>query len=377
LTAEALPLLRRRRLPGGLSWLDVAFLAAAGALLSLGYGSPGVRTFALLYTSLVLEALPFLLLGALVGGVVEVFVSRERMAALLPRRRWLAVAIAAGLGVVFPVCECAVVPVVRRMTRKGLPVAAAVAYLLGGPIANPIVAASTAVAYRFDWRIAALRAGLGYVIALTIGLLVGRLLGDEALLDGGSSEESGECSCDHHPHPHHHNHEHERTGADTGSTPGSVEGAVPPPRSAWSRFGGRVAEALHHTSDELADVGRYFVMGAFIAALAQTFLDRGLLLAVAGRPSLAILAMMALAVALNLCSEADAFVAASFQGMVPFSAQLAFLLLGPILDLKLLLMYQTVFRRRAIAFLAAASVGLVLLVAAAVQLAGVPLGAAR
>lgn len=344
---------RRWALPGGLSPLDVVFVVGAGTLLSAGYGTPGVRTFALLYASIVLEALPFLLLGALAGGAVEVFVSRERLASLLPRRRWLAVPIAAGLGMILPVCECAVVPVVRRMARKGLPVSAAVAYLLGGPIANPIVAASTAVAYRLDWRVAALRVLAGYAIAVTAGLLVGRAFRRRpALADGVLAD--GPWRGSGHPHPHGPGHE---------GAPGA-EGA-PAPRG-WARL----VAMVHHAADELVDVGRLFVMGAFVAALAQAFLDRNLLLAVTDRPLLAILAMMMLAVALNLCSEADAFVAASFQGLVPFSAQAAFLLLGPILDLKLLLMYQTLFRRRTTAFLAATAVLLVLLAAGGVHLTG-------
>jgi uncharacterized membrane protein YraQ (UPF0718 family) len=342
----------RRALPGGLSPLDVLFVVGAGALLAVGHGAPGVRTFALLYTSIVLEALPFLLLGALAGGAVEVFVSRERLASILPRRRWLAVPVAAGLGMILPVCECAVVPVVRRMARKGLPVSAAVAYLLGGPIANPIVAASTAVAYRLDWRVAALRVAGGYAIAVIAGALVGRVFRRRPALAEGVLAEGLAHGC---PHAHH--------AADACSATAPASGAPP---GGW----GRLVAVVHHAADELLDVGRLFMMGAFVAALAQAYLDRSLLLTVVDHPLLAILAMMLLAVALNLCSEADAFVAASFQGLVPFSAQAAFLLLGPILDLKLLLMYQTLFRRRATAFLAATAFVLVLLAAGAVHLAG-------
>lgn len=105
--------------------------------------NPGVQAFALVFVSIVLEALPFMLIGSCVGGLIEVFVNRDKLTALLPRSPWAVTCMAAALGLVFPVCECAVVPVVRRLARKGLPLSAAVAYLLGGPIVNPIVGAST------------------------------------------------------------------------------------------------------------------------------------------------------------------------------------------------------------------------------------------
>ena len=99
-------------------------------------------------------------------------------------------------------------------------------------------------------------------------------------------------------------------------------------------------------------MGHYLVIGAFIAALAQTYIDRSSFLSLTAAPVLSVVLMMALAILLNLCSEADAFIAASFRGLMPIPAQMAFLLTGPMFDLKLLLMYQSVFKRRAIVVLA-------------------------
>ena len=336
--------------------VEVLFLVLALATLAFGQRAPAVRTLSLLFSSIILEALPFMLLGALVGGLVETFVSRERMTSLLPRREWLAVLVAAGLGMVFPVCECAVVPVVRRLARKGLPVPAVVAYLLGAPIANPIVAASTAVAYRFDWLVVGSRFVVGYGIAVTIGFLTGRLFRERAVfveaLQVAQPHEPCGCSgdrghgCDHaQPDAEEHGH-----GA--------------------RRFVGRLGESLRHAADDFIGVGHYFVIGAFVAALAQTFIDRNVFLRVTHQPVTAILLMMVLAVAINLCSEADAFVASSFRGLMPTSAQMAFLLLGPILDLKLLLMYQTLFRRRVIVTLAGIMVVVVLVAALGLHFSG-------
>ena len=113
-----------------------------------------------------------MLLGTLIGGFIEVFIPREKIARWLPERRWWAVFLGAGMGLVFPVCECAIVPVVRRLIHKGVPLSAAIAFLLGGPIVNPLVAASTAVAYFGNWSIAARRMIFGYLIAAAVGLLM-------------------------------------------------------------------------------------------------------------------------------------------------------------------------------------------------------------
>lgn len=310
----------------------MVFLAAP----IIGAGSAFVRTFALVFLSIVLEALPFMLIGSCVGGLIEVFVSRERLTACLPRRAWAAAYVAAGLGTVLPVCECAVVPVVRRLTCKGLPLSAAVAYLLGGPIVNPIVGASTLLAYKFDWTIVAARLGAGYTIAVGVGLLMGRFFRNRpALLEEGQAHphtgrgghadhgEHPHCACDH----------------DCGAH--------------GRRLSPRLIAALQHASDDFFAVAHYLIIGAAIAALAQTGIERRLVLDLAALPLAPSLAMMLLAILLNLCSEADAFIAASFRGLMPMPAQLAFMLIGPMFDLKLLLMYRSVFARRAILALSA------------------------
>lgn len=282
------------------------------------------------FLSIVLEALPFMLIGALVGGAIEVFVSRQRLSSMLAGRPARAVLVAGTLGLIFPVCECAVVPVVRRLLRKGVPAAAAVAYLLAGPIVNPIVAASTIVAYRsaggggVEWRIVLARLAIGYVVAVGIGLLMGALFrGTSALTDDphdGEHEHGPGCGCGH-EHAH----------------------AVALPA--------RLAAMLRHAANDFLEIGRFLVLGSLIAGVLRGLVSQEAFLAIAARPAVAIPAMMAFAFVLTLCSEADAFVAASFRGLVPAEAQVAFLTLGPILDVKLLLMYTRLFRGRAMGVL--------------------------
>lgn len=320
--------------------LELSFLLVALAFLICAPGQQSSKTLALIFTSIILEAFPFMLFGTMVGGLVEIFVSRERMTALLPKKYpWLAVFIAAGMGMIFPVCECAVVPVVRRLARKGLPTGAAVAYLIGGPIVNPIVTASTALAYKFDMRVVLLRLCLGYLIAVFVGLCLSKLFGSDRALRADLLH-TGQDSRELVGFPVLHNNKNKDVHCDCGHHHDTVT------------LRGKFISAFRHAADDFLAVGHFLVIGAFIAALAQTYINRNFFLGFADYFALPSMLMMALAIMLNLCSEADAFIAASFRGLMPLPAQLAFLLTGPMFDLKLLLMYQTLFRKRAIAVLA-------------------------
>ncbi len=323
-------------------WGQISFVLIASGVLIFLYRHPGVQTLSITFVSIVLEALPFMLIGTLIGGVIEVFVSKETVARLLPQRRLITFFMAAGLGIVFPVCECAIVPVVRRLLRKGLPLGAAIAFLLGGPIVNPIVAASTAVAYSFRWSVVIDRMLFGYLIAVTAGLVLDLAFTrkDALLLEiDPDTHHEGNCCSDDFACTHNH----------TQTAPMSVAA--------------RVGHALRHAQDDFIDVTRFLIIGAFIAGILQTLIARQAVATVIGNPIASVLMMMALAFLLNLCSEADAFVAASFRSTsMPVSAQLAFMVLGPMLDIKLLLMYTRVFRKRFIIALAGVTSLLVFLV---------------
>ncbi len=335
---------RRATWPGAGTAAEGVFVVCALAALLLWRKDSLFRTLSVTFSAIVLEALPFMLLGSLAGGLVEVFVSRERMTKLIPVGK-RGVFCAAGLGLVFPICECAVVPVVRRLIGKGVSPAAALAYLLSGPIANPIVFLSTGTAYSFQWSTALIRVACGYGLGVSISLLLQWLFQEKfakIMLRENTLEEEGAASCgcgsDHGPH-------------------GSVHGTDPKAQKS------PVWDALAHGADDFLDAGRFLVMGAFAAALIHTVLPRGLLAGLTGSPVLSIVSAMAMAVGLNLCSEADAFVAASMRYVWPFAAQMAFMLLGPMLDIKLLFMYRGLFRGRFVAVLATIVAVFVFLVA--------------
>ena len=282
-------------------------LLAVGILLRVLETSEiaGLQNFFLVFGSLLIEAVPFVLLGALVSAAIEVFVPArvfERLTGL-PRPLQLPVAGLAGLA--FPVCECGSVPVARRLAAKGLSPAAAVTFMLSAPVLNPVVIVSTFVAYQGRdtlWAMVLGRAGLGLLAAMAVGWVVSTKRPDELLRPRPDDE---------------HLHEHET-------------------RKAKAFFG--------HLAGDFVFMGRFLVIGAIVAALLQTFVPQSIIGTVAETPVLALIAMMALAFVLSLCSESDAFVAASFVqfGVGP---QLAFLVFGPMVDTKLGILYSATFSR--------------------------------
>jgi uncharacterized membrane protein YraQ (UPF0718 family) len=207
--------------------------------------------------------------------------------------------------------------------NKGVPLGAAIAFLLGGPVVNPVVAASTAVAYFFDWSIVVNRIGFGYFIAVAAGFLMDTFFTKTQAFRSDAIENRG---LDVQPE----------------TTDSGAKTSLPK----------RIGEAVNHAANDFFDIGRFLVIGAFLAASIQALAPRYLFSSIASTPASSISIMMGMAIVLNLCSEADAFVAASLQWtLVPISAQLAFMVLGPMLDIKLLLMYGRLFRIRAIIIL--------------------------
>jgi uncharacterized membrane protein YraQ (UPF0718 family) len=304
-------------------WL--VFLAVLAAhRLQLGNVAQ-VTTFGIIMASIVIEALPFILLGALVSAAMEVFVpdSIFRRIAGLPRRIQTPGATLAGF--TFPVCECGSVPIGRRLIARGIHPSAALGFMFAAPVLNPIVLISTWVAYGGGSRggeMVAGRAVLGFIVALAAGLFITRRHSRLLRAAPARQEPLGE-------------HDHR-------------DDDVP-----------RRVAFLGHMTGDLLFMGRYLVLGAAVSALIQTFLPQELLSGLAGVAILATLAMMALAFILSLCSEADAFVATSFTAF-PLSAQLGFLVLGPVLDTKLAAIYSATFTRPFISRLVLVAVPLIL-----------------
>jgi hypothetical protein len=276
----------------------------------VGRGQEGVTIF----LGVLIEAIPFLLLGVLVSQGLALALKGDRVLKWLPRGRFASLAALAGLGALFPVCECGNVPVARRLAARGVPAAGAMVFLLAAPALNPVVALSTFAAFRQQPVIVVYRLGLTFAVALGVGLLLSL-----------------------HPRP-----------ADLLRRPApgaghQVEGPVP---TSWVGRAGRFARGV---LGEFAEMGAVLVVGAGLAALTQMFVPRGLLLQVGQGPVLSVVAMMGLAALLSVCSTVDAFVALAYAGTFTDGSLVAFLVFGPMIDIKAVLLMLTAFNWKAVA----------------------------
>ena len=303
------------------------------------------QDFALAFLSILFEGAPFILLGTLISGFIDIYLPAGTMDRFLPKNRNLAVLVSGLLGAVFPVCECAVVPVIRRLVGKGLPLGCALSYMLAAPIVNPITALSTWKAFQgqASWAMTGGRMLLGYLIAVGVGLIVSRIamrrvlrksLADSIENKSYTTDKPPEShSCCGHDHDHHHDHDHSHSHEKADDS--------------------RLIAAMRSAQKDFVDVGVYFTIGVAITALFNTGIAPGAIWldSLAGNPAAAPAALMALAFILSLCSTSDAFIAATLAKFT-WSAKLAFLVFGPMLDVKLIFLYQTVLRRKFILVMA-------------------------
>lgn len=283
---------------GGILVVIIVFRDTVVALFDV----PLLRRASTVFVAVCVQAMPFLLLGTLLSGAVAAFASPELLHRVLPRRRSLAVATAGAAGVVLPGCECAAVPVARRLVGHGVPDGAALAFMLAAPAVNPIVLVATAVAFPQHPEMVAARFVGSLATAVGVGLLWSRF-------------------------------------ARPGWLPERARRAAPVPlgRSRWSVF----AETARH---DLLDAGGFLVLGAAAAAAMNVLVPPELVDGLAGQLVLGVAVMAVLAVVLALCSEADAFVVASLSAL-PLLPRLVFLVVGPAVDLKLVALQTGTFGR--------------------------------
>jgi len=311
--------------------------------MSSSWFSFSLPDFAVSFLSILLEGIPFLLLGSLLSGIIDVFVPATALTRFFPKSSNAAIALSGLLGAVIPMCECGSVVIIRRFIRKGLPVSCAVAYMLGAPIVSPIVAVSTFAAFRGQnpWVMTSLRLIFGFCVAVTVGYVV-RHIPVHKLLQNKVLESLPE---------------RRRMAFSIAGSPDTDDASAN--ATLDSGLAMRIARAVQSATSDFLDVAFFFVVGAAIAAVFNTAVNQQVIQSLATSPMLSILAMMGLAFALALCSSTDAFIAASFVAF-PFAAKLAFLVFGPVFDIKLFFLYGVVFRRW---FVVSLLVGLFILVA--------------
>lgn len=286
-----------------------------------------ISVFATVFLGIFIEALPFLLLGTLASGAVEVFVNQDSLNRFIPANPILAALAGSVMGFFFPVCECGVVPLVRRLFRKGLPLPAGITFLLSGPVLNPVVILSTAAAFGFG-KILALRVGMTLIIAVITGWVFSVMKSPWEILKPTAWSPCDIHGCPGENHEHHHEH-HPIHSTQAMSLPAKIK------------------QVFLLAQGEFFEMGRFLVIGALIASTMQTFVPQDRLAAFSQGPVLSVLGMMLLAVILSICSTVDSFIALGFVNTFTLGSILGFLVFGPMVDIKSALMYWRVFKGRA------------------------------
>ncbi|MFM7221203.1 MAG: permease [Nodosilinea sp.] len=329
-----------------------------------------------LFFSLLVEALPFLLLGVIFSSVLLLFVDEQRLLAVVPRHPVLAALAGSLIGFLFPVCECGNIPVARRLLMKGAPTALTIGFLLAAPTVNPVVFWATWIAFRDQPEIVFLRVGFTLLIAVTIALIFSRQADLRPFLQDSLTRLMVNSAPTQPTRP-----EDDspllRSGTFLIQAPGQVLQLDANPAQvlaqvttlapSWrSRWGLMVDNMVL----EMRELGAVLVLGSAIAAIVQVAVPREVVLGLGQGPVTSILAMMALAWVVSICSTVDAFFALSFSSLFTSGSLLAFLVFGPMIDLKNISLLLTVFKGRAIVYLFALAAQITFLLALLMNLYG-------
>lgn len=262
-----------------------------------------IKNVSIIFMSIFLESLPFLLLGALISAIIETFVSNDTMVKIIPKNKILGSIVGVFLGFFLPACDCAVIPVSKRLIKKKVPINVAVSFMLASPIINPVVLLSTYYAfYKTNPEIFWYRLLFGIIIALLIGIIIGIIFGNKEVIKSGIEEDDHCCSCD----EHHHHHKKDN----------------------------KLVSIFKHTAIDMFEVVKYLMFGAMLASLVQVLLPRNVLVMFNDNPAVSVIALMLFAYLISLCSTSDSFVGKSLLSSFPKSAIIGYLLLGPMIDIK-------------------------------------------
>lgn len=338
-----------------------------------------------LFLSLIVEAMPFLLLGVLLSGLLLLFIDERQLIAIMPRNPILGAFAGSFIGFLFPVCECGNVPVARRLLMQGVPAPVAIGFLLAAPTINPIVIWATWVAFRDQPEIVVLRVVFSLTIATVIGCVFSaqadikaivqptvarslpatisqpaRTLGQQGgvsrvqestslLLQGGTFILGQPGSP---------------LRMDGGGLQASM-GANSTPKKPLSH---KLRMLLDNTVQELRELGGVLILGSAVAALIQVLTPRELILSLGQGPVISVIAMMLLAGLVSICSTVDSFFALSFASTFTSGSLLSFLVFGPMIDLKGIGLLLSIFKPRVVIYLFALAAQLTFLLTLFVNL---------
>ena len=271
-----------------------------------------MKDLSILFFSILFEALPFLLLGSFISAIIERYVSEERMAKIFPKNIFLGSIVGVFLGFFLPACDCAVIPVSKKLIEKKVPISVAVSFMLASPIINPVVLLATYTAFsKVDMRLFYYRFLLGIVIAFLIGIIMGLFFRYDDVLTSSSTKEH--CNCQ----------EEEDDFQELKKYEVKEH-----------TFFKDIIFIIGHTGEDLFDVLKFLMLGALIASVIQLYLPRDVIMMFQSNQVLSIFVLMIFAYLISLCSTSDSFVGRSLLTTFGSTGILGYLLLGPMIDIK-------------------------------------------
>lgn len=265
-----------------------------------------IQDISIVFISILFEAFPFIMLGVVVSSIIHEFVPDDFIPKIMPKNPFLGALVGVVMGLFIPVCDCAVIPISRRLMKKGIPLNVGITFMLASPIINPIVIFATI--YSFGTIIPEMviyRSIIGVIIAIIIGLIISIIhKKDEVFLIEESSKHSHSCACGCH-------HEHKK-----------------------KKLSERILNVVKHSKVEFFEIIKYLIIGSLIASSAQVLIPKEILNSFSGEGVIQIFILMIFAYLISLCSTSDSFVAKAFANQFSNNSILAFLLLGPMIDIK-------------------------------------------
>ena len=311
-----------------------------------------------LFVSLLVEAMPFLLLGVVLSSILLVWVDERRLIKILPKNPLIGAFMGSCIGFVFPVCECGNVPVARRFLMQGIPTSVAVGFLLAAPTLNPIVIWSTWIAFRGQPEIVLFRILGSLAIATIVGTVFSVQSDPKALLHPRLAQrlkylqqtpaqpaqanqspllQSGTFFL---------GASQQNMSLEAVATQMPESLVATPPKSFMQNFNALIDNVVQ----ELRELGAVLIFGSAIAALIQVFVPREVVLSLGQGTITSIVAMMLLAAIVSICSTVDSFFALSFASTFTTGSLLAFLIFGPMIDIKAVGLMLSIFKPRFILY---------------------------
>lgn len=284
-----------------------------------------LKNISIIFVSIFLESLPFIFLGALISAIIETYITDEKIVKIIPKNKILGTFVGIFLGIFIPACDCAVIPISKRLIKKKVPLNVAISFMLSSPIINPVVLISTYLAFYKSYpKIFYFRIILGVAISFVVGLIIGIVYKNKKIL-----KDNDMCCC-----MHNHDNDHDEGCAHDDDDDDDLTEFIMGKKKKIIKKDNKLLGIINHTFIDMYEIIKYLIFGALIASIIQVLLPRNILLIFNKYNILSILILMIFAYLISLCSTSDSFIGKSLISSFSKSSVLAYLLLGPMIDIK-------------------------------------------